>query len=326
MEINDYDWLFDTIAVSGSEETLGKAIFDWLKNNTDWNVDVDDFGNIVVSTNNSQIDDLIVFCAHMDEVGVMLQKREGLNWRFIVFGSIDASLLVGNEIKVKERTGRVVIKDKSTKEIGKYEYDKLFIAFSAEDSEALSVGDIGSFNTFLRVEQKRIIGKALDNRIGCMILLDILKETPVGSISKNLTFVFTREEEIGGRGIQYYSYNNRISKLVCIDATSLSDDNNIIAGGGPCLTYADGSSQGDIGIIKDMEYLAVRNGILYQRAVNSFGFTESAFPPIISAAKTLTISYPVDYIHRNVSSSIISDLQKTKKLLSYYINFIGRLK
>jgi putative aminopeptidase FrvX len=159
-----------------------------------------------------------------------------------------------------------------------------------------------------------------------MILLDILKETPVGSISKNLTFVFTREEEIGGRGIQYYSYNNRISKLVCIDATSLSDDNNIIAGGGPCLTYADGSSQGDIGIIKDMEYLAVRNGILYQRAVNSFGFTESAFPPIISAAKTLTISYPVDYIHRNVSSSIISDLQKTKKLLSYYINFIGRLK
>jgi endoglucanase len=235
-------------------------------------------------------------------------------------------LLVGNEIKVKERTGRVVIKDKSTKEIGKYEYDKLFIAFSAEDSEALSVGDIGSFNTFLRVEQKRIIGKALDNRIGCMILLDILKETPVGSISKNLTFVFTREEEIGGRGIQYYSYNNRISKLVCIDATSLCDDNNIIAGGGPCLSYADGSSQGDIGIIKDMEYLAVRNGILYQRAVNSFGFTESAFPPIISAAKTLTISYPVDFIHRNVSSSIISDLQKTKKLLSYYINFIGRLK
>jgi len=323
MNINDYTWLFNTIAVSGKEETLARVVLTWLRENTDWNIEFDKFGNVIVANTKNQIPEPIVFCAHLDEVGIMLQRRVGSNWKFIAIGSLNADLLIGNEIVVNGKKGIVISTNKNSLEIGKYDYKKLSIAFSDDDNAALSVGDIGSFTTSMRIEQKKVIGKALDNRIGCMILMDLIKEIPAKSISENIQFVFTREEEIGGRGIQFYSYNNSISKLICIDATCLSSDNNISIDGGPCLIYADGSSQGDIGIIQDMENLAEKHGIVYQRAVNSLGFTESAFPPIVSAAKTLTIAYPVDYIHRDSARSSIFDLQMTKKLLSYYIRFIG---
>ena len=47
-----------------------------------------------------------------------------------------------------------------------------------------------------------IKSKALDDRIGCAILLDLMKE----NYDKNIYFIFTVQEEVGCRGAKVVSF------------------------------------------------------------------------------------------------------------------------
>ncbi len=67
----------------------------------------------------------------------------------------------------------------------------------------------GTFSTRCSIDGDTIKGKALDNRVGCAILLSLilnLSDTPPDS---SLLFAFTREEEIGGRGIHHLLSHRR---------------------------------------------------------------------------------------------------------------------
>ncbi len=67
----------------------------------------------------------------------------------------------------------------------------------------------GTFTARCSIDRDTIKGKALDNRVGCAILLSLILDLSDTPPDPSLLFAFTREEEIGGRGIQHLLSHHR---------------------------------------------------------------------------------------------------------------------
>ena len=64
----------------------------------------------------------------------------------------------------------------------------------------------------------RIVAKTLDNRIGCAVLLEVLKRLP-SSLPNEVYFVFTVQEEVGLRGARTVSYRLEPDYGLAVDVT-----------------------------------------------------------------------------------------------------------
>lgn len=311
----------DSLAVSGYEKDFLGRIKASLKI-LDIPSDFDSFGNLLVRYICPSSDEsMVVFSAHADEVGFQVQKAVGRQIYFRVLGALTTFGLVNKRVRIGKLSTGEIISSVPEIQLEKNSIEKLFIQID-ENSPSPEIGDVGSFDSRCLVEnQSRIKGKALDNRVGCALLFELLvrlfKEKPI--VKHAFCFVFTREEEMGGRGIQHFSYVHRPDFVIALDATPVNEKNNIEIGNGPCIKISDGSSISDSGLIAEFKNVAKKNAIAYQLEVNDLGFSESAFPPLVSDAKCVTISYPLLGIHSAYSKVSIEDVENTLRLLNLFI-------
>ena len=89
-----------------------------------------------------------------------------------------------------------------------------------EAEKYISLGDFGYFKSdFVEFGNDMIKSKALDDRLGCAIMLELLQEK-----SKfNYTGVFTVQEEIGTRGATTSAYTVKPDYAIVIETTTASD-------------------------------------------------------------------------------------------------------
>src|SRR5690606_16017044 len=82
-----------------------------------------------------------------------------------------------------------------------------------------------------------ISGKALDDRIGCYILLELMKNLKT---KNEVIFVFTVQEEVGLYGAKASVFNLEPDYAIAVDVTGHDDeDEKIVMGKGPVLTIKD---------------------------------------------------------------------------------------
>ena len=161
--------------------------------------------------------------------------------------------------------------------------------------------------------------KALDDRAGCMILLDVLKDS---DYQGDITCVFTVQEEVGLRGAKVAARKVTPDKAIVIDTTTandmgMTDSHKQVAacGEGPALTFMDRRAI----IPQKIRALALdaaqKHGIPVQMKRGNSGGTDAGEIHLTGAGiETLVIVIPCRYCHSPVSVCKLSDIDAARKL------------
>ena len=113
------------------------------------------------------------------------------------------------------------------------------------------MGDVACFQRTCEELGDRIVAKAMDDRIGCAVLLQVLKE--LGRSPHDLFFVFTVQEEVGLRGAATSGYGVEPEIALAVDVTLTGDTPEcppmaVELGAGPAIKIKDGGMLAHVGV------------------------------------------------------------------------------
>ncbi|MEA1994113.1 MAG: M42 family metallopeptidase [Euryarchaeota archaeon] len=290
--------------------------------------ETDILGNLVSCEKGGDLK--IMLAAHMDEVGLVVTDidKEGYI-SFKKVGGIDDRVLPSKRVIIGRNKVRGVIGSKPIHLLKKEEMkkvvecDKLCIDIGAESKEEaeklVSIGDPVYFDTTFKENNKRFIGKALDDRVGCSLILDMLKE----DFSFTLYGAFTVQEEIGLRGAQVVAYDIEPDICIVLEGTFASDTPDVKKqlrmpqfGKGPAITFADRSIICDPALVRFIKKTAERKEIPYQIKRPFTGGTDAGAIHLTKrGVPSGVIALPSRYIHAPVSIGCKKDYDNMKKLV-----------
>ena len=322
--------LTEASGISGNEKEVRDFIISEIKDYVD-SYKIDRIGNIIAYKKGKENSNKLMVTAHMDEVGLLVKEIDGMGLiKFMTVGGIDKRILVSKPVLIgKEKIAGVIgakpihlqKKEERTKAL---EFDELYIDIgsnSKEETERLvSIGDYVSFSSdYIEFGEGMIKAKALDNRVGCSLLINLIKEI------KDTSFyaVFTVMEEVGlvGSGPAAYEVDPDISLVlegtICYDMPKL--DTHMIPtfiNGGPAISLIDRTTVFNSKFREAIVDIAEKNNIPYQYRKTSMGGNDSGkIHTTKNGSITTTISVPCRYIHSPTSVMSKSDYDNTYKLL-----------
>ncbi|MBX5437391.1 MAG: M42 family metallopeptidase [Alicyclobacillaceae bacterium] len=293
--------------------------------------DTDVLGNLICEKGAGNPGVRVMVDAHMDEVGLMIVHVEdnGL-LRFRALGGIDPRVLVSKPVRIGRdgRPGVIGAKPvhlQSQEERGKpLKMEQLYIDIGARDKDdALAVvqpGDVAVFATECEtIGDGCVKAKSLDDRIGCAVLLEILKRT----YRLPLFAVFTVQEEIGLRGAGPAAHRIRpdvaisVEGTVCFDVVDAPGHGQAtVLGRGPAFTVQDGRTLADRRFLEFLIAVAEKYNIPYQlRRVKGGSNNFAAIQRTREGVAGGAISVPVRYIHAPAQIASLDDYEHTIRLL-----------
>jgi endoglucanase len=316
--------------ISGQED----EVREYIKNNIERFVDeikVDSMGNLIAFKKGSKSNLKVMLAAHMDEVGFMVTGfGEMGSIKFKPVGGIDSRVLPGKRVLVGEKKlpGIIGVKPIHQQEVTErttvIPMNRLFIDIGRDKKEEVEkkvvLGDMISFDTrYEEFGEGSIRAKALDDRVGCAILMEILE----GTYDCDLYACFTVQEEVGLRGAEIATYQVKPDLAIVLEGTTCSDlpeipkhEQSTVLGEGPALTIMDGSSIVDKPLIRYIEECAIRHSIPYQfKQTVSGGNDAGKIQRSREGVRVAVVSVPVRYIHSPVSVMKKSDYENMKNLM-----------
>jgi endoglucanase len=204
----------------------------------------------------------------------------------------------------------------------KPEVEKMFLDVGAPNKDALTVGigDVACFYRPMADLGDRIMAKAMDDRIGCAVLVQTLQALE-GS-PHDVYAVFTVQEEVGLRGAITSAYGVAPDIGIAVDVTIASDTPqgahlNMALGDGPCIKVKDGGMLAHPGVKRAMIEAAERLDIPYQLEVLLGGTTDAKAMQISQAGVAAgTVSIPTRYVHTPSEMVDYDDVQNSVRLLT----------
>lgn len=307
---------------SGHEKPIADLIIEEITPFCD-EVFTDKLGN-VIALKKGKSDKKIMYAGHMDEIGLLVTyiEKEGF-LRFTNIGGVSPFILLGQRVKLDCGEIGVVSSEKIT-DISKLTLEKMYIdigANSKEEAEAkISIGEVAVIHREFEQKGDKVIGKALDDRVGCWVLINALKE--IKDVPEhNLYFVFTVQEEVGLRGAKTAAYRIDPDLAIAVDVTAVGDTPKahrmaVELGKGPAIKVKDLSIMVHP-MVKDMLVKKAKDlSLPYQLEVLEFGGTDSgAIHVSREGVWAGVVSIPCRYIHSPSEMVSIDDLNNAVKLI-----------
>lgn len=329
--------LSNAMGISGNEFEIRSLLYKLAKKYAD-SIKIDVMGNIIAYKKGAKSKRKLMIAAHMDEVGFVITGIDDKGFLKIArVGGIDPRICVDKRVVVGRDKIPGVITSKPIHLLNKSERDKivpfssLLVDIGAKDKNEVKkyvkLGDSIVFDTiFEKLNQKIIKGKALDDRLGCYIVLELLKKEH----KDDLYAVFTVQEEVGLRGANVAAYSIMPDYAVILEATGAQDfpnkkDINISPelGKGTCITIKDGNSFASPELLDMSIKLADKHNIPYQFKKTGVGGTDAGVIQIAGkGVKTIIFATPARYIHSPVSISSMNDVRSTFRLADVLLNNI----
>ncbi len=300
----------------------------------------DRMGNLVAHLKGPEGAPRVMLSAHMDEVGFMITEIEEKGFlRFSNLGGIDPLVLCGRAVLIGNEEKRVlgVISAKGIhfqdaeerKRIPTAEdlYIDIGVTSREEAEQWVARGDFGTFDTaFLTFGKDKayMSGKALDDRAGCAVLIEVLRAVADKLLPVDLYFAFTVREEIGISGATVVA--NRIAPdiAVVVEATAMADLPNVAAakrvadmGKGGVLSLLDRGTIYDRDLIDKALSIGKEKGIPVQvKRYVSGGNDAAHIQRTGKGVRCLALSLPTRYLHAPVTVAKISDAEAMVALLT----------
>ena len=335
--------LSNAFGVSSIEDEVRKIIIEAAEAHADeWRVDT--IGNLFV-TRKRRLDVSgpplrVMVTAHMDEVGFIISKiNSNGQLKFKPIGGFDRRVLLGKAVVVGKDHLPGVIGLKPVHLLGRDNHDKvgdidsMYIDIGAESASGGKVG-VGDFATFATrfgylggegeeylPERGLVKGKALDDRAGCAMLLELLQ----GDYPVELLAVFTVQEEIGLRGARVAAYAvepDLAFVLECTAADDLpamdeeADEGFPRLGDGPALTVMDRSFIADRRLVDLLIDTAEKEQVPYQFKRPGIGGTDAGAVHLTrEGVPSAAVSLPARYIHAPAAILDLADFWHSVKLM-----------
>jgi tetrahedral aminopeptidase len=336
-QISLLEKLCNANAVAGEEGEIRKIVLDEVR---PFAADcrIDTMGNVLVTCPSPAPNAMrVMLAAHMDEVGFMIvDEDEGGLYKFEIVGGIDARQLVGKSVTVgKQRLPGVIgaapihltTPDERKKTLA---VDALRIDLGTGGAGKVKVGDRATFGTTFLQTGPSLRAKALDDRLGVAILIELVKHPPANI---QLLAAFTVQEEVGLRGAHVAAYAMDPQIGIAVDSVPSNDlpmwdgsENaryNTRLDCGPVIYVVDGLTINDPRLIGHFSRTGDELQIPYQLRQPGPGGTDAgAIHLQRSGIPSVSISVPGRYAHSAVGLARLEDWENTLRLL---FEGLGRL-
>ncbi len=321
--------------VSGAEDPVRNFIQTQAQPYAD-SLRSDALGNLIVfkrgkkSTGNK-----LLLTAHMDEVGVIVTRitEEGF-LKFDFVGGVDRRVAIGKPVVLGENEipgliGLKAIHLVSSEEEKKVpKTDALYIDIGAKDrEEAEKLVPPGTYGSFVGPPQEFGQGflkaKAIDDRIGCAIMLELLKE----DLPLDVTFAFTAQEEVGTRGAFGTAFSVSPEVALVLETTTAADLPGVegarrvcAPGKGPVISYMDGATIYDRDLFENLRRLAEDHGIPWQTKEYIAGGNDArTIQRSRSGVRVAALSAAVRYLHAPATVGSLADFENMWKLTRLFL-------
>lgn len=315
-------------AVSGCEDRVAEWILNKLPE--DCKAYRDSRGNIICEKKGKQAPKhKLIFTACMDEVGFLINyiEESGL-LRFTPQGNIDTRVVVGKAVRLESGKEGVVgakpIHLQTADERDKVlKYGELYIDIGAKNREEAEkfaqLGDFAVWRTQYTKLGNKVAAKALDNRVNCLALLDLLNQ----ELEYDICAVFSVTEQIGGMGAANAAFGLGAEIAVCLDAVSAGDVPGVSAaqrlsalGKGPVLSFQNRGCFTDSELYSKAKEICEENKIPYQISNQTReGSVATSVQEVASGCRVLPVGIPVRYRSTPLSVFDPSDLESIAMLL-----------
>jgi putative aminopeptidase FrvX len=277
----------------------------------------------------------IMLAAHMDEVGLMVKTitKEGF-LQFAKMGGIDDRILPAQRVKVFSKKASFpgiigskpphIQKEEERKKI--IASDELFIDIGAENKDdalemGVAVGDPVGFDVqYVELGKNVVVGKAFDNRAGCVTMIEALKL--MEKTDYTVCAVGTVQEEVGLRGAAGAAFGLDPDLAIALDVTIAGDvpgvrefDTSVKMGKGPALTISDSGLITHPKVLRWLLDSAEEEKIPFQLETGLMGSTDAARISLTrQGIPSGNISIPTRYIHSPVGMLNLKDIENSAKL------------
>lgn len=323
---------------SGFEEKVIEFMLSALKESLP-DVSVDPLGNVIGKLGKGEKS--VMVCVHSDEVGMLIKYIDPKGYIYFDFnGMIDERVLLSTKVDICTDkaiyTGVVGVKNRhllTAEDLKRpISLSDLWIDVGAKSAEeikkwGIEIGDPIVFHpNFQKIGEDTILSKAIDNRAGCTILIDLAERMKSKKINYQLFFVAAVQEEVGSRGAKVASQTLKPDMAIVIDTVPASD---------PITPLQQAASECGKGpVIRSMDVNALGWGTIYSKKIqrrlidtaakNEIPFQKDIFRTWTDASAIHTSGKGIPcgglYIPRRYSHSPIelvrwSDVEKTAELL-----------
>jgi len=314
MELNLLKKLCAIHGPSGRESGVTAVIAEEIKGLVD-SCEIDAMGNLIAHKKGPG--KKMMLAGHADQIGLMVTHitKEGFLY-FSMIGGMRPLYTMGQRfifpngtVAIANCEGEVALKDLA--------FNKMYLDIGAKDEEAakklVKVGDIGVFNNEPVINGETFMSMALDDRIGCFIMIEALKQLKKSAF--DLYFVFTSQEELGLRGARTAAYGVNPDYGLAFDVTIAADTPKgpklpSKMGDGAAIKIKDASLICHPKMVAHLEKCAIEGKIKHQFEILEAGGTDSgAIQLNMSGVPSGVISIATRHVHSANEMVAISDIE-----------------
>lgn len=316
--------------ISGRENAVREYIVSQIKDYAEYSVDP--LGNLIVfKKGRKPAKNKVMLDAHMDEVGLIITAITSDGYlKFVKVGGIDTRVMIGRTVKVGDKAVNGVIGIKPVHLVDKDaeadipKQDDLYIDIGAKSKEEaqqyVRLGDSAWFaSDFVEFGDGFVKAKALDDRAGCAILIEMIKS----DLEYDTWFSFSVQEEIGTRGAQASAFTVAPDYAIVVETTTAADISGVkdekrvcLCGSGGAVSFMDRSTLYNRELFDMAFEVAQREGIACQpKTMVAGGNDAGAIHKSRGGVKVLTVSIPCRYLHSPGCVIKYSDAQESFRLI-----------
>jgi putative aminopeptidase FrvX len=283
---------------------------------------VDPLGSLVVHKQGGD-GQRLVLAAHMDEIGVMVTHVDEKGFvRFARIGGVGTLTCVGARVSFADGTLGVIGiegKRKDTSKAPTFEQLYIDVGATSRDDCPVRVGDPAVFVRPFAVQGRRLIAKAMDDRIGCAVLIETLRR--LDQTPHDVYFVFSVQEETTLSGARTSAYGIDPDLAIAVDVTLTGDTPEsrpmaVALGKGPAVKVKDSRMIAHPAVKDLMVQRAKEADIPFQLEVLEGGTTDAAAMQLVRAGVPAgCLSIPCRYVHSPSEMVDAEDVENGVRLL-----------
>lgn len=323
--------LINMHGVSGFEANVRDVIKKEVRQHVD-TMTTDKFGNLLARKKGKK--PMLMLAAHMDEIGLMVKSIHDNGKIYLsTIGGFEPLTILGERVTIKTGKGSItgivttneISDDRFIKELPRLRDMFIDTGLTKEQLKKNGV-DVGT-NIDLSTHYGElgnidyISGKALDDRIGCYILVELAKR--IKKPKNEIYFAFTVQEEIGLYGGATSAYNVNPDWAIAVDVVNSNDSSDDVTkslGKGPCITIKDAAMITDVCIDNWIKKIAKKNKIPIQLEVSDVGTTDALEISLTKGGVPSTVvGVAVRNLHTAVGIAHKKDIENCIKLLDVLI-------
>src|SRR5690606_4917357 len=271
----------------------------------------------------------VLLTAHIDEVGMMVNQITADGFiKFQTVGKLNVVTLINQKVLVTSKKSKFIgvlqASNYAAADLKSLYIDLGFKSAKEAIEAGISVGDmITLYQPLEKLNGSLVTGKALDNRVAVLVLLELLKKKIKTHVEAS--FAFTTQGEVGLKGSKTTSFmvepdlGINIEALPASDLPGLDKTGNQL-GMGPQIVFYDAGLIAHHGLRNYILDLAREKNIPFQETFIQNETTDAANIALSKrGAASITIGIPVRYNASNNQVADLTDLENTINLLEAII-------